>query len=314
MNEIVFEVDNAVLQQVSSLVLKANFDEVKKSLAEIVEPYKSVIVTDDAIAVSRTDRARLRKIKTSIDDYRKTVKKVYSAPLTVFEGKCKELTDICDEGIENLDSQVKDYEAKQKAEKNRIISEKYRELAEGYTEYLPLAEIANDKWLNKTYPIEDITAEITAAVNRVKAEIESIKALSEVHAGQLLDRYRQTHSITEVINFHNALREAEKRAEENARKQAELEAQKRQAELEAELRRKAEEQIAQAKAELEKDIVVQKYDTEEPVVEIPVEADPEELQQWVTVEVCVTPTQFGELKKMLDRCGIKFTVQGRWFE
>lgn len=310
MNEIVFEVDNAVLQQVSNLVIKANFDEVKKSLTDMVAPYKSVIVTDDAIAVSKGDRAKLRKLKTNIDDYRKTVKKVYSAPLTVFEGKCKELTDICDEGITNLDTQVKDFENRQKEEKNKRISEIYTEVFEGYTEYLPLVEIASDRWLNKTYPIEDITQEIESALNRVKSEIESIKCLSDDHADALLDRYRTTHSMTEVIKLHGALAEAEKRAEENARRKAQEEAERKQRELETELKRQAEEQIAAAKAEAEKELAVQKYDTEEPVVEIPIEADPEELQQWVTMEVCVTPTQFNELKKILDRCGIKHYIQG----
>lgn len=84
-----------------------NFDELKKELAEKITPYKSLAVTEDDLKGAKSDKANLNKLKKALNDKRIEVKKEYMQPLEVFEGQVKELVSIVDEGIVNIDSQVK---------------------------------------------------------------------------------------------------------------------------------------------------------------------------------------------------------------
>ena len=117
MREISFEVKQDGLSLIQHTQIEANFDEVKAALTEMVEPYKTMVVTEDGIAAAKADRAKLRKIATRIEEVRKTVKKAYQEPLTAFENKCKELVSVITDGSDNLDKQVKQYEEKTADEK-----------------------------------------------------------------------------------------------------------------------------------------------------------------------------------------------------
>lgn len=287
MKEVTFEVDNTALQTVSGLVINANWDEMKKSLSEIVAPYKSVIVTEDALATSKSDRAKLNKLKGNIDDYRKTVKKLYSAPLTAFENKCKELTGICDEGISNLDKQVKEFEAERQKKKGTHLREVYSGIIGENIEYLPYEQVFNSRWLNVTYAEEDIVSEMTAAAEKVANEVEVVSSLSEVYREVLLKKYKQTLNLAEVVRLNNEIAAADKRAEEAQR------AKERAAE-EAEMKRRYD--------ELQKNI---KEAEEIPAV---TEAPEEELAQWITLSVCIKPSQYAGLVELLNSKGIEFKV------
>ena len=284
MKEVTFEVDNTALQTVSGLVINANWDEMKKSLSEIVAPYKSVVVTEDALASAKSDKARLNKLKGNIDDYRKTVKKVYTAPLTAFEDKCKELTGICDEGISNLDKQVKEYEAERQKKKDARLREVYSGIIGENSEYLPYEKVFNQRWLNVTYTEEDIVSEMTAAAGKVAGEVEVVSSLSEVYREVLLKKYKQTLDLAEVVRLNNEIAAADKRAEEAQR------AKERAAE-EAEMKRRYD--------ELQKNI---KEAEEAPAVP---EAPDEELAQWITLSVCIKPSQYTKLIELFDNSGIK---------
>lgn len=287
MKEITFEVDNTALQTVSGLVINANWDEMKKSLSELVEPYKSVIVTEDAIADAKGTRARLNKLKGNIDDYRKTVKKLYSAPLTAFENKCKELTGICDEGISNLDKQVKEFEAERQKKKDEHLREVYSGIIGENSEYLPYEKIFNQRWLNVTYAEEDIVSEMTAAAEKVANEVEVVSSLSEVYKEVLLRKYKQTLNLAEVVRLNNEIAAADKRAEEAQRE-------KERAAEEAEMKRRYD--------ELQKNI---KEAEERPAA---TEAPEEELAQWITLSVCIKPSQYAGLVELLNSKGIEFKV------
>ena len=292
MKEVTFEVDNAALQTVSGLVINANWDEMKKSLTELVSPYKSVIVTEDAIADAKGTRARLNKLKGNIDDYRKTVKKLYSAPLTAFENKCKELTGICDEGISNLDKQVKEFEAERQKKKDEHLREVYSGIIGENIEYLPYEQVFNQRWLNVTYAEEDIVSEMTAAAEKVANEVDVVSSLSEVYREVLLRKYKQTLNLAEVVRLNTEIAAADRRAEEEKRA-------KDLAAEEAEMKRRYDElqkNIKEADAEESEACV-----TEEEVPE-------EELAQWITLSVCIKPSQYAGLVEMLNSKGIEFKV------
>ena len=154
MGEIRFAVDENALQVLSSTEIKANFEETKAQLEELVKPYKGVIVDPSNLRESKADIARIRKVEKSIDEYRKMVKKYVTVPLTAFEDKCKELKAVCTEAVTAMDEQVKAIEQKQKDEKIESLRLYFDAQDKKYPDYVSFDQVFDDSWENKTYSIE----------------------------------------------------------------------------------------------------------------------------------------------------------------
>ena len=105
------------LTPIKQTVLTANFEEVEAQLRELMAPYEKLVLREEDVAEGKNLLARIRKVKTTIDDYRKSVKRDFTAPLTAFEEKCKALTAICTESETNLSEQISKFNEQRKAEK-----------------------------------------------------------------------------------------------------------------------------------------------------------------------------------------------------
>ena len=68
------------LAPVTETHIDTNFEAVKAWLTETLAPYESMIVTPDAIADAKRDRANIRKVADSIDSQRKAIKKLWNTP------------------------------------------------------------------------------------------------------------------------------------------------------------------------------------------------------------------------------------------
>ena len=239
MGELKFEVDNNALEVVRNTPITANFDEMKKGLTELVAPYRNAIVSEDGIASAKSDRARLRKVENNIDDYRKTVKRIYTEPLAQFEDKCKELSAICKEASNHLDVQIKVFENKKKEEKKKALQDYFYEQASGYADYISFGEIFNEKWLNATFSSDSAKQEINQAIAKTASDVNCICGLSSPFGETLLEEYRKTKDLARCIQLNTRLTEQAKAEEERLRKkleaekQAAIEAAKKEAEAKA---------------------------------------------------------------------------------
>lgn len=295
MAELVFNVDNTALETVKALQIKANFDEMEKALAEVVEPYKNLIVSEDGIAQAKTDRAKLRKLSTSIDDRRKLVKKIYSQPLVIFEDNCKRLTSICAQGIDNLDGQVKEYEAKAKAQKIYELTQYFDNLPKRNPQFMQFEACVNPKWTNVTYPAEQAQTEIENYVMKVDNDIDAIKALDSKYESMLLDEYKKTGDISSVLLLKKRAEDAEREAE---RKAAEAE----------ESRRRAEEERLRVEAEKER-MQEQKKAEQTPVHEVEHAKEPARFAK-VYMVVCRSPEQEEALINFCKNREMEFVWKG----
>ena len=240
MAELNFIVDNNAIEVVRQTELKANFTEMKAALTEFCEPYKHLIVSEDAISQAKADRAKVRSVANHIDEYRKFVKKAYTEPLKVFEDKCKELTALCDEASDNIDEQVKAYEAKRKEEKIFLLKDYYDHAEKKYPAYAQWEFLYNEKWGNVTYSLDKAHKDIDNGIATVDREVTAILALHSEWQLSLLDKYKQTHDMVEVLSLHERLA---------ASKEAEILRKKEQEERERqEALRREEEAKAQAQA------------------------------------------------------------------
>ena len=221
MQQIEFTVDNTALATVKDIVINANFEEVEAALREMVAPYASMIVTEDAIADAKTDRAKLRKMRTSIDDYRKSIEKAYKEPVEVFKSRVKPLLEICDSGIENLDNQVKAFENAQKQAKLDGLNAYFDAHAGEAAEFISFQQIRNPKWENSGFSVEDAQAEIDAAISKTADSVMAIRAVGNEFVPSLLQEYARCHDLAGVLKMNQELI-ARKEAEEKRREAEEL--------------------------------------------------------------------------------------------
>lgn len=98
-------------------VIKFNFDELKAELTEKVHLYETLVYTDEQIKEAKEDRASLNRLKKALNDERISREKEYMVPFNEFKSKVAELVGIIDKASSTVDTQVKAYEEKQKADK-----------------------------------------------------------------------------------------------------------------------------------------------------------------------------------------------------
>ena len=285
MQELKFEMKTDLVA-IRNTELDANFDECKAALEEMMAPYKGMVVTEDNIPGAKADRARINAVYKSIDEARKSVKRMYNTPLKLFEEKCKELTDICIEASGNIDRQVKLFEAEKKTQKKAGLEKYFDENAAEIIGYLTFDAIFDPRWLNVTYDIAEAKTHISNAILKCERDIASIRALDSKYELALLDDYKRQHDLNRVLSLNSAWIEKDKEAETlKAQRERELEAARMAAEQAAKER--------QEKAAQPQNVPEPTTDFEEPTVT-------------VDFRVVCTQRQLALLKTFLKQNGIKY--------
>mgnify|MGYP004459441101 FL=1 len=212
-----------------------NYDELKTQLAEKLEKYKGLLVTEDGIAEAKKDRALLRKVRDALNAEKITVKKQWMEPYTEFEQKVKVLLEMCDAPAREIDEQIKAFEERKKREKRDTLEAVFREKIGDAGEYVSFEDIFDPKWLNATCALETATEQVEEICSRYVEDTLALDELCETvdssMAVSLKARYRSTKSIACVLQAKKdiereiAAREERRKAEEARRMEAERRAQ-----------------------------------------------------------------------------------------
>lgn len=282
-----------------------NFEELKKEITEKAEMYGSLVYTDENIKEAKADRAKLNKFIKILEDKRKDVKKMMLEPYTQFESQVKELVSIIGEANDNIASQVKAYTEKLREEKREKVKEIYDkamsvEGAEGIAEILTFDRVFKESFLNSSTTFKSIVNEIEDLRDRVRHDLEVINADTGEYQFEMKQAYLKNLDMTEAISVKQQF-------EENARKKAEYEA-NRKAEMEE--RKAREEAEAQKVVQAGKQVVVEQQ-PEETQKEVEatkiVEATvTEERKFTVSFKVYGTQKQLRELKEFLTSNNIEY--------
>lgn len=300
------------MQEINLLVeqkdgsIETNFEEIKVALAAGLEEYKGMVFTAESQPEAKRTVASLRKLKKAMNDRRIEIKKTFMMPYTNFEAQVKELDKLIDEPIDFISGQIEEFERRRVEAKKAMICEIYTGImAEHGTvmEYLPLDRIYDSRWENSTTTQKAITEAITAHVEHVEKDLDTIRAMESEFEDKGLAKYKATLELSDAIT---AMNQYQKQKEEILRRQAEEEQRK----AEEEARRAAEEE--QRKAALVH---------EEPAApEVVPEVVPEEEKEvrsapasagTVRYEVVADPFQIAQLESAMREYGIEFRrVQG----
>ena len=202
--------------------IEANFDETKAWLTENLEPLRTMAVTPESMSQSKQYRAAIRRVRDRIDESRKLAKAAAMEAYSDFEAKCKELTALCDEAANALDVQIKAMENAVKEEKRLRLMDYFAKVVGDMAEWISFDDCFNPKWLNATYAESTAQADMCAAVDRCRADLNAIRALGSPFETELLAEYRRVRDIGAVLVKNDTL--ARMKAAEDERKRREAEA------------------------------------------------------------------------------------------
>lgn len=193
-----FNLSTDIKQSIPNAIV-FNFEELKAELSEKIKPYETLAVTEDDLKSAKSDKATLNKLKKALNDKKVEVKKEYISPLESFEKQVKELVEIIDKGVNNIDAQVKDFEKKELDAKLKAIADFYVTEFPNYHKILKLERIIPDKWQNKTCKLEAIEQEIRDKVFKFDNDIKVIKAMQLECEEQMLDAYVETLDMSAAL-------------------------------------------------------------------------------------------------------------------
>lgn len=203
-----------------------NYDELKEFLAHELEAYRTLIVTEDAIADAKATRAKINKVADSLNSYRISIKKMLMEQYdNDFAPKVNELVAMTKEASDNISKQIKAFEDSEKQAKIDGLHEFFDENVGDMGDFIRFENVLNPRWENKGYAVATAMGEITTAIGRTRADVTAIRDLDSPYAAALLDEYARTHDLGGVIAKNRSLierdrREAERKAAEEARKAA----------------------------------------------------------------------------------------------
>lgn len=295
------------MQEINLLVeqkdgsIETNFEEIKVALAAGLEEYKGMVFTAESQPEAKRTVASLRKLKKAMNDRRIEIKKTFMAPYTNFEAQVKELDKLIDEPIDFISGQIEEFERRRVEAKKAMICEIYTGImAEHGTvmEYLPLDRIYDSRWENSTTTQKAITEAITAHVEHVEKDLDTIRAMESEFEDKGLAKYKATLELSDAIT---AMNQYQKQKEEILRRQAEEE------------QRKAEEEARRAAEEEQRKATLVHEEPAAPEVVPDVTLEEEKAVRSATApegtvryEVVADPFQIAQLEAAMREYGIKF--------
>lgn len=179
--------------------IKFNYEELKGGLQESLKKYQNLVYTSQNIKEAKDDRATLNALKKSLNDEKIKIKKEFEVPYKDFEDKIKELIELVDKPASEIDKQVKIFEEAEKVKKRESIENIYAENIGSYADLIPLQQIYDSRWENKTYKETDIKKEIQDIVKKADSDIKVIAELKSEFEFQVKDTYFRTLDLGQAL-------------------------------------------------------------------------------------------------------------------
>lgn len=184
MNELKINEETSVTYQANEIVIN-NYERLEGLVENAAQKYSSLVVSEETIKEAKKSRAELNKLKTTIDNKRKTVKRAYMANVKDFEVKMKSLETKIDPVIKSIDEKTKELDEIQRKEKAEKVQALINEMGSNYDIDPATVEI-EDKWLLKSTTMKKIAEELKdgmlarqAQAKQLANDIETITKYAE---------------------------------------------------------------------------------------------------------------------------------------
>lgn len=262
-----------------------NFEELKQELTEKVSHYETLVYTDEQIKEAKEDRANLNKLKKALNDERIRREKEYMVPFNAFKAQIAEIISIIDKPVAVIDKQVKAYEEQRRQDKLDEITEFFNETE--HPEWLHIAQIMDDKWLNASVSVKSITESMESKLDQIEMDLTTLHDLPEF-GFEATEIYKTSLNLNKALNEGHRLSEIQKQKAAHEAEQARL-----AAEAEA---KKAAEQAANKAGEA---VFNNAPDVSAQIPEAPA-------KQWVRFQALMTTEDAFALKDFFNSRNIEF--------
>lgn len=201
--------------------IDTNFLAVRDWLERELAPYTRMVVTEDAVSSAKEARARIRKMRDSVNGQKISAKKQWLLPFSEYEEQCKTLMGLCDEAIENIDRQCKAFEQERRDSKIAGLRAFFDSACaeKGCAGYLKWGKVLNPRWGNADYKEDEARKDITAAAERAAEDLDCIRGMHSPYETAMLDTFRETGELRAALEKGRSLQtlaEAEERRREAA--------------------------------------------------------------------------------------------------
>lgn len=267
-----------------------NFEELKSEIIAVSQEYETSVYTDETMKNAKSDRAKLRKFVDAMKSERTLIRKKLLEPDVLFGEQIAELTGIVERAIDNIDTQVKDYEQRQQDAKTAKIREFYEENIYDLAEYLPFERLFRPEWANASTTMKSVKESMLDTIQKVAEGLAILNEVESPYAGDMKKVFLRTYDIGAAMAERNRL---------------EAEAENRRLYMEEQERRKVEREAAR-KAETERVMTAGRNQPKEPEYVAPVEDVAEEPVHILDFRVHATIKQLEQLKNFLKVAGIRF--------
>jgi len=273
-----------------------NLEVLKAELAPKLDYYNNLVVTEGSIKAAKTDKANLNKLRTAIEDQRKSIKKQYLEPYSLLEAQCKEVVALIDAPIQAIDKQIKAFDEIEKQNKYKELEQAFAEL--NAPEWVQISDTLNPKWENKTAKLDALKAEMA---DNLKKLTDDFDKLAEMYGDReyylpIVNRFKTTKDFSQTAVYAVQLESEYKKEQERKAREEEL----RQQML------KAAESVQNAPEQSEPEQSVITPPTEQTTVSI--ESEQHEPILIGRFEVECTKSQLIALRDFMKAQGIKFEI------
>lgn len=197
-----------ISQMKPGAAIVANFDEMAAKVAEFVDVYRDLEVTEEYVPQAKKDRAYLNSFQKALDARRIEVEREYMAPVTAFKKEIAKLTGPIKEASESIDRQVKEYEERARIAKREECRKHYAEYAGALVDAVPFERIEDPSWALKSTSLMAAFAAIEGRVEKIAADDATIDSLNLAYPIDAHGEYFATLDLSAAI-ARSKSREAE---------------------------------------------------------------------------------------------------------
>lgn len=191
-----------------------NYDALIAWSKERTEVYAGLVVEETAISGAKQDTADLRRVAKFASDERIRITREHEQKIKKTIDQLKEVTNIFNTAADNISSQVKAFEQKDKNAKQETITAFFTKSVTPETaNYLTIEKLWNDKWLNKGYSMQDIEKEITEKITKATQDyrIITVMGLSPEITAAMLESYFNRLDMGDALEKKRTLEEQAER-------------------------------------------------------------------------------------------------------
>lgn len=172
-----------------------DYERLKKEADQVALRVKSVEVNEETVKETKKLLAKVNKSVKALEDRRKEVKRELLEPYQEFETKVKEIVNIVKEADNEVRSQVKELEEKERDEKKERLRDIWTLRIEQYkgSKVFDFEDWLTPQHLNKSFSINKAEDEMVEFLEKVERDIETLKGYEDNLS--LISIYKETKDL-----------------------------------------------------------------------------------------------------------------------